>query len=232
MGQHIGIAAADDPAQRIVFTGDDQILQVDGPGKDAVHHIQRGDIVVLTGLPHQLVHGAADGQCVRDADEIAAHAAADLLLMKGQQPPDILPGVVVQMGGQSLLLLRRKLPQHIQRIRRVHVGDHRRRQIRRKFRQEAGGIVQIGEYLCQRPGIQLPEQPLPLRIRQQGDGLGHIPLVIVLQQLRQTVPVLGRADDRCDFLCELLVYHSVHHILVLLWRYFGQNGRKNTPPQR
>lgn len=58
MGQHIGIAAADDPAQRIVFTGDDQILQVDGPGKDAaaVHHIQRGDIVVLTGLPHQLAH--------------------------------------------------------------------------------------------------------------------------------------------------------------------------------
>ena len=136
--------------------------------------------------------------------------------MKGQQPPDILPGVVVQMGSQSLLLLRRKLPQHIQRIRRVHVGDHRRRQIRRKFRQEAGGIVQIGEYLCQRPGVQLPEQPLPLRIRQQGDGLGHISLVIVLQQLRQTVPVLGRADDRCDLLCELLVYHSVHHILVLL----------------
>ena len=94
--------------------------------------------------------------------------------------------------------------------------ENRRRQIRRKFRQEAGGIVQIGEYLCQRPGVQLPEQPLPLRIRQQGDGLGHIPLVIVLQQLRQTVPVLGRADDRCDFLCELLVYHSVHHILVLL----------------
>ena len=217
MGQHIGIAAADDPAQRIVFTGDDQILQVDGPGKDAaaVHHIQRGDVVVLTGLPHQLVHGAADGQCVRDADEIAAHAAADLLLMKGQQPPDILPGVVVQMGGQGLFLLLRKLPQHIQRIRRVHVGYHFCRQICRKFRQKAGGIVQIGEYL-QRLGVQLPEQPLPLRIRQQGDGLGHISLVIVLQQLRQTVPVLGRADDRCDLLCELLVYHSVHHILVLL----------------
>ena len=51
-------------------------------------------------------------------------------------------------------------------------------------RKGAGGIVQIGEYLRQRLGVHLPEQPLPLRIRQQRNGFGHIPPVVVLQQLR------------------------------------------------
>ena len=130
MGENVGIATADDALQRIVFPCDDQILQVDGTGEYAVfvHHVQRGNIVMFTGLPYQLAHGAADGQRIRYADEIAAHAAANLRLVKGQQTPDVVPGVVVQMGGDGLFLFCRKLPQNVQRVPDVHASDHLCRQ--------------------------------------------------------------------------------------------------------
>ncbi len=156
VGENIGIAAADDALQRIVFPCDDQILQVDGTGEYAVsiHHIQCGDVVMLTGLPHQLAHGTANGQRIRNADEIAAHAAADLRLVKGQQPPDIIPGVVIKMGGNGLFLFCRKLPQNLQCIPSIHVGNHLCRQRFWQIGQAMGGIVQIGEDLRQRLSVQ------------------------------------------------------------------------------
>ena len=81
IGENVGIAAADDVRQSIVFPCNDEILQVDGAGVHTacIHHIQRGDVVVDSRLPHQLAHGLADGQRVADAHKVAAHPAADIL---------------------------------------------------------------------------------------------------------------------------------------------------------
>ena len=167
MGEYIGIPPADHILQAVVFPGNDQILQVDGAGKGVafVHHVQGGDVVVFPGLPHQLAHGAADGQRVRDAHEIAAHPAADLLLPEGQQPPDIRPDVRGQMRRQTLPLLLRQLLQNVQRVCGVHAGEHLRRPRLRQSGETAGGIVQIGEYRCQRRYIHQTEHPLPLGLR-------------------------------------------------------------------
>ena len=135
MGKHIGVAAAYNILQSVAFPGDNQILQVNGTGKHAalVHHIQCGDVVVLAGLPYQLAHSAADGQCIRNADEVIAHAAADLRLMEGPQSPHDVPGVVVQLCGDGLRLFGGKLPQNIQRVRGVHSGNYVCRQCFRQL---------------------------------------------------------------------------------------------------
>ena len=105
---------------------------------------------MLPGLPHQLTHGTANGQRVRDAHEIAAHAASDLLLPEGQQPLHILPYLLVQMRRQPLFLLLWQLLQNVQRVRRVHAGDDLRRQRIRQRLQAEGGVVEIGKHLRQR----------------------------------------------------------------------------------
>ena len=167
MGEYIGIPTADHILQAVVFPGNDQILQVDGAGEGVafVHHVQGGDVIVLSGLPHQLAHGAADGQRVRDAHEIAAHPASNLLLPEGQQPPDIRPDVRGQMRRQTLPFLLRQLLQNVQRVCGVHAGEHLRRPRLRQGGETAGGIVQIGEYRCQRRYIHQQEHPLPLGLR-------------------------------------------------------------------
>ena len=121
------------------------------------------------------------------------------------------------MRRQTLPLLLRQLLQNVQYIRGVHAGEYLRRPRLRQGGETAGGVVQIREYRCQRRYVHQPEHPLPLGVRQQGEGLRHIALVVALEQLGESRTAFCGADGRRDLLRKIVSRDLVHHVCVLLW---------------
>ena len=80
------IGTADNIFQDIIFTGDDQILQINGTYKFLIliHNVNGGNIVMFTSLSNECTHGFTDGQFVGNADEVVGHAAADFIFIIGE----------------------------------------------------------------------------------------------------------------------------------------------------
>ena len=90
LGIDIGVGGDDQVFQRGALAGNDQVFQVDGPIKyvSGVHHVNRGDVVVVRGLLDQTGHGLPNREVGGDLNIVGGHDAADLVLVKGPQQGD------------------------------------------------------------------------------------------------------------------------------------------------
>ena len=174
-----------------------------------IHHIKGRDIVVLARLLHQLAHGLPDGHVLADADVVGGHAAADLVLVVGEQQLDVIGGVLihfVHLVDDLLFVLFFQVVQSIHSVVGVHVGDYLRGLFRRQLFQVGLRVVQVGEDLCHllhaQDGVQLPA----LFRRQVGQCVGQVAL-----------------DDVQNFLYIVFLLHGLPPCPPL------KMGTKNTP---
>ena len=112
-----------------------------------VHHIQRGDVIVFSGLFHQLAHRLPDGHIVFDGDVVGGHSAADLILVIREQHLHIFNRVFVQLVDDLVLIGIVKVFQRVHRIVRVHVGNDLCGFVAGQLFQVRLGIVQISKDL-------------------------------------------------------------------------------------
>ena len=119
------IGTADQIFQLHMLSCDDQILQLDGSVVLLlpIHHIDRGNVIIFSGLTHQLPHGLPDGQIVVNQDKIGGHITTDLILVVGQQKPDVLAGLFVQHPQNFTLCIVVHFLQDVHRVVGIHLGN-------------------------------------------------------------------------------------------------------------
>ena len=166
---------------------DDEVLQIDRTVESAVviHNIDRRDIVVVSGLPDQFMHGLADGKTFFDLDIIRRHVAADLVVFIRQDHTDIFFVVVIQHTDQFFLDRLVQIFQDIGSVIGVHFVDDLDGTLQTEFFQILVGIFDIGEDLgC----VFRTEQRIDLFAFfrcQKYPGIGDIILMIVRQSAQQ-----------------------------------------------
>ena len=97
MVKQIRIRVADDGIQRHIFSGNNEILQVDCTAEAVfiIDYINRSNVVIFTGLLYQLVHGLPNGKALVDADVIGGDETADLVVIIGIDEQDRGLGLVI-----------------------------------------------------------------------------------------------------------------------------------------
>ena len=225
---HIGVRPGDQLFQAVVRPGHDEVFQVDSTVKALVliHHIKGRDIVVLARLLHQLAHGLPDGHIFPDADVVGGHAAADLVLVVGEQQLDVIGGVLihfVHLVDDLLFVLFFQVVQSIHSVVGVHVGDHLRGLFRRQLFQVGLRVVQVGEDLCHllhaQDGVQLPA----FFRRQVGQCVGQVVFMVIGKLFRQLRLRQAAVDDVQNFLYIVFLLHGLPPCPPL------KMGTKNTP---
>ena len=222
---HVGVVPGDQLFQLLVRAGNDEILQVDGTVELVflVHDVKGGDVVVLARLFHQLTHGLTDGHILSDADVVGGHAAADLVLTVGEQHPNILGGVLIQLFDDLVLILFFEVIQHVHCIVRVHVRDDLRGLLGGQFFQVRLRIVEVGEDLGHSLDTQHRVQLLTLVRRQGRQRIGKVVLVVVGQTLSQFLLRKAAVDEVQDLFLVVFLLH--------LGSLPAHSGHKNTPRQ-
>ena len=206
---HIGVRPRDELFKPVVRAGNDEVFQVDGTIELVVlvHDVQGGDVVILARLLHQLAHRLPDGHILPDGDVVGGHAAADLILTVGEQHPDILGGVPVQLADDLGLVLFFEVVQRVHRIVRVHVGDDLCRLFRGQLFQIRLCIVEVGEDLRHPLDAQHRVQLLALVRRQRRQRIGQVVFVVVGKLFRQLCLRQTAVDEVQDLFLVVLLLH-------------------------
>ena len=147
---YIRIGCTDDGIQFIGFAGNDQIFQIDGTIKSIciIYHVNRGDIIIFTGLRHQFPHGLADTQIFADGYEVCSHHASDLVLIVGEDQTDVMAGICIQQCYDFLFCRCFHLFQNIYRVIRIHEGYDLCSLVDAELRQILCRCFEIGKNLC------------------------------------------------------------------------------------
>ena len=207
----VGIGAGDQLFQALLRTGHDEVFQVDGTIKVLVliHHIQGGDVIVLACLLHQLTHGLPDGHIPADADVVGGHAAADLVLVIGEQQLHIIGGILVQLVDDLCLIVLFQVIQSIHSIVRIHVGDDPGGPLGVQLLQVRLCVVQIGEDLCHRIHAQCGVHLLALLRCQGRQGIGQVIFMVIGQLFSQLCLGQTAVDDVQNLLHIIFLLHGL-----------------------
>ena len=169
-----------------IFSCPDQILQIDGSGKNTlfIYHVDGHDIVVFSCLLHQLAHSLPDGQVLRDTDVVRRHAAADLFLIIGQQHLYIFFCVLVQHPDDLFLLLRVQILQQVNGVIGIHFGDHSCGALHGQFFDIFPGILNIFENIRGLLRSQQMIQTFPFFLCHPRQHIGDIVLMEIQQEIQ------------------------------------------------
>ena len=178
---HIRIRFQHQIFQMCIFSCPDQILQIDGSGKNTlfIYHVDGHDIVVFSCLLHQLAHSLPDGQVLRDTDVVRRHAAADLFLIIGQQHLYIFFCVLVQHPDDLFFLFRIQIFQQVDSVIGIHLGDHFRSTLHGQFPDILTWFLNVFEDFCNLLRSQQVIQSLPFFLCHPCHHIGNIVLMII-----------------------------------------------------
>jgi len=121
---YIWIRSTDDVFQFIVFSGDDQILQINGAVKfiGIIYYVNCGNIVIFACLFYQFTHSLTDRQFFSDGNKVRCHHTSDFILIVGENQMDVMTGISIQQFYDFFFCGCFHLFQYIYRIIRIHVG--------------------------------------------------------------------------------------------------------------
>ena len=185
----VRIGITDDRLERHVVTGNDEVLQIDGAAETlaVIHHIDGGDIVIITGLLDELVHRLADREIPADADVVCRDETSDLIVVVGIDEADLGLRLVIdhrtKLDAHALVDV---LPE-IDRIIRVHLVDDLRELHDADLLDVLGRIIQIGDHLREPLCIERRIEQIPLRAVQELKALRDIVLMVAAELLAHLI---------------------------------------------
>ena len=189
MIHQVRIGITDDRLERHVVAGNDEVLQTDGATETlaVIHHIDGGDIVIITGLLDELMHRLADREIPADADIVCRDETSDLIVVVGIDEADLGLRLVIdhrtKLDAHALVDV---LPE-IDRIIRVHLVDDLRELYDSDLLDVLGRIIQIGNDLCEPLRIERRIEQIPLCPVQKLEALRDIVLMVTAELLAHLV---------------------------------------------
>ena len=192
----------DQVVERRFLFGGDQIAQLHGAVEliVLVHHKNRGDVVILLRLTHQLRHRLGHAQIFAQHHAVGRHLAADLVLVKGREQANIAAHILRQRVDDQGALFFFDPVQDIDGGFGVELFGNCRRLLDVHFVKIGDGVLflQMLKRLRQHVGGADAKQLFALGERQRSHRLRNIVAVIILELLLRRLGRSRSADD-CDY---------------------------------
>ena len=176
-------------------------------------HKEHLDIIVFLRLVHKRPGGLAHRHFRIQRNEIGAHSAADLVLVKRHQQLNLFPQRSVEQPDHRRPVAAGQFPQNVRRSIRVNLFQNENSSCRVDVLQEGGRLLglDILENTGQLVRLNGADQPHPSKPVQLLHGLGNIAVMIVLQLLldhlrRKVIPYQRRDLIRAASAFEVLVF--------------------------
>ena len=144
-----------------------------------IGHIQRRDVVILRCLIDQLPHGFADADASLDFNKVHAHAASDLVFIKGLQHGNIAFGFIINEVDEHVALRLCKALQQRCCLVNLHAGKDFNLFSCIQLLKINLCVIQIFENIGKLLRIQNTVQPLPLISCQHLKGGCDIILMVI-----------------------------------------------------
>ena len=202
MIHQVWIGITDDRLERHVVAGNDEVLQTDGAAETlaVIHHIDGGDIVIITCLLDELVHRLADREVPTDADIVRRDETSDLIIVVGIDKANLGLRLVIdhrtKLNAHALVYI---IPE-IDRIIRVHLVDDLRELHDPDLLDVLGRVIQIRDHLREPLRVERRIEQIPLRPVQELEALRDIVLMVAAELLAHLIQGVRCADNVYNFL--------------------------------